>query len=213
VPKVDTASANRSTTVVTKTFNATLPLAGAVLEQPTEAELRDVRCFKYADYDYVYGQCGSDYVRHVLDCIPILNKHKRVLIDVKVHDLKPSNVPCVPGWHLDGSVNPEGLPKRPETLTIFVTGCMALTKFLDEPIKLDVTEGLNFAAMNRVCARMIPKDHPTHTISSCQFATYNDTYFHTGTAAQGVERRLLVRTTETDIIKPQNRIYTPHTHK
>lgn len=199
-------------TAVTRTFNPGLPIAGSTLEQPTEVHLRDVRCFKYASYSYVYSQCENDYVRYVLDRIPVFNKHKRVLIDVKIHDLKPNNVACVPGWHLDGSINPKNLPKRPETFTIFVTGQRALTAFLAEPIKLDVEEEWNFATMSRSCARMVPEDHPAHVISSCQFGTYNDTYFHAGQPATGYERRLLVRTTETDIIKPQNKIYTPHTH-
>ena len=199
-------------TAVSKTFNPALPILGTVLEQPTRADLRDVRCFKYADYDYVYNNCENDYVRHILDRMPVMNKHKRVLIDIKVHDLQLDYVSCVPGWHLDGSINPKGLPKRPETFTLFVTGQAARTRFLAESIKLDVKESWDFATMNCHCAKMIPKDHPEWAIPSCQFGTYSDNYFHRGSSSLGTERRLLVRTAETDIIQPQNRIYTPYTH-
>lgn len=194
------------------TFNPNLPKLGERLEQPTEAELRDVRCFKYADYRYAYEHCGNDYVRHVLDRINIIGKHKRVLIDIKIHDLKPEEVACVPGWHLDGSINPKKLPKEPENFTLFITGTHARTQFLDVPIVLDVKDEWSFAAMSRACSRKIPDNHPTWSIPGCQFGTYDDHYFHRGQAATKKERRLLVRTTETDIIAPQNRIYTPYTH-
>lgn len=199
--------------MATEVFNPQRPRLGARLHQPSVSALEDVRCFKYADFDYVYSSCENDYVRYVLDNIPVIGKHKRVLIDVKVHNLKRGDVPCVPGWHLDGSINPKQLPKQPETLTLFVTGLCARTEFVDEPLTMEVDERLDFAVMQRVCAQQIPDDVDVWTIPSCQFATYDDHYFHRGSRAIRNERRLLIRTTETDIIAPQNRIYTPHTHK
>lgn len=191
-------------------FNPTLPKLGSTLDAPSEAELGNVRCFKYADCEYVWDNCENDYVREVLRYIPIVGKHKRVLIDVKIHDLEPGEVPCVPGWHLDGSINPKDLPKQPETFTLFVTGEHARTEFPAEPVHLEVDDGWNFATMSQRCSLMVPKDCEVWTIPSCQFGTYNDHYFHRGARATGQERRLLIRTTETDIIEPRNRIYTPH---
>lgn len=199
--------------MATKVFNPGRPKLGARLRQPSDAALADVRCFKYADFDYVYQCCENDYVREVLDQIPIIGEHERVLIDVKVHNLKRGEVACVPGWHLDGSINPHGLPKKPETLTLFVTGLCARTEFVDQPLTMEVDERLDFAVMSRVCAQRIPDDVDVWTIPTCQFATYDDSYFHRGSIAHRNERRLLIRTTETDIIKPQNRIYTPYTHQ
>jgi hypothetical protein len=193
-------------------FNPSRPALGERLKQPGISQIEHVPCFKYADYDYVYDRCDNDYVRHVLDNIPIYGEHKRVLIDVKVHDLKRGEVPCVPGWHLDGSINPQNLPKRPETFTLFVTGLCARTEFIDQSLKINVEDSWNFATMNRKCARMIPESVDVWTLPSCQFATYGDHYFHRGPVARRDERRLLVRTTETDIIRPKNSIYTPHTH-
>lgn len=193
-------------------FNPGLPQLGVELRAPRQAELEDVRCFKYADYDYAYANCENEYVRHVLDQIPILGGHKRVLIDIKVHDLEPGEIPCVPGWHLDGSINPKKLPKKPEILTLFVTGSSALTEFLAEPITLDVKDQWDFAVMSRYCSRQVPNDYPVWTMPSCTFGTYDDHYFHRGAVATKRERRLLVRTTETDIIAPQNKIYTPYKH-
>jgi hypothetical protein len=170
-----------------------------------------VRCFKYADFKYARNNCNNAYVRHVLDNIPIMGRHKRVLLDIKVHDLQPGDVPCVSGWHLDGSINPNALPKRPETFALFVTSEHATTQFLDTPINLEVNDSWNFATMSQRCARMIPDGHPTLSIPSCQFMIYDDHYFHRGPTVDRPTKRLLVRTTETDIIKPRNRIYDPYT--
>jgi hypothetical protein len=194
-------------------FNQTLPAIGKALVPPTNVDLDNVSCFKYADYDYVMSACQNDYVRYVLGHIPILGKHTRVLIDVKVHDLDITNVACIPGWHLDGSINPHKLPKQPEIFTLFVTGQHALTEFLAKPFIMDVDPNLPFDQRSNLCARKIPKDHPVWSMPSCQFGTYGDSYFHRGKPSTGKERRLLVRTTETDIIQPKNHIYTPYTHQ
>lgn len=194
------------------TFNPHLPELGEELEQPSLAELKDIRCFKYADYRYVWDNCNNDYVRYVLDIIPIFGKHERILIDVKIHDLTPGTIPCIPGWHLDGSINPEDKPRRPETLTLFVTGQHARTKFLADPIDLPVEDKWSFAMISRACSRMIPEDHAEWQMPSCTFGTYDDHYFHRGVAATSSEKRLLIRTTETDIIRPRNKIYTPYKH-
>jgi len=198
-------------------FNLVSPKLGRVLisPYPADTELASVRCFKYADYDYAYRNCANSYVRSVLDKIPILGNHKRVLIDIKVHDLKLGEIPCVPGWHLDGSINPKNLPKRPEVFTLFITGGYEVdstTQFLDLPITLEVEDSWNFATMSQKCSRLIPIDYPTWSVPTRQFVTYSDLHFHRGKAATRLQKRLLIRTTETDIITPQNRIYTPYTH-
>ncbi len=194
-------------------FNANLPTIRRAVPGPSDSELKDVRCFKYADYDYVYRNCANDYIRYVLDHIPIFGRHKHVLLDVKVHDLKQGQIPCVPGWHLDGSINPKNLPKRPEVFTLFVTGSNARTEFFSEPIRIEVEDSWNFATMSRKCSRFVPQlTLAVWTAGYCQFVTYDDHHFHRGRRATGNEKRLLIRTTETDIITPQNRIYIPYTH-
>jgi len=195
---------------VKHTFNPHFPGLDDKLSAPSENDILNVVSFKYADYDYVYKYCDNDYVRYVLNNIPIFGQHKRVLIDLKVHDLKPEFVPCVPGWHLDGSINPKKLPKQPEIFTLFVTGEHSLTEFLTKEIQLEVNDRWDFAMMSKACSRLVPKDYPSQSIPSCQFASYGDHYFHRGKLSTGYERRLLVRTTETDIIEPQNKIYTPY---
>lgn len=194
------------------TFNPTLPKYGASLEAPSFDDIANVTCYKYADIEYVLGVCDNDYVKYVLSKIPIFNKHKRVLIDIKVHNLVVGDYTCVPGWHLDGSINPNKLPKKPETFTLFVTGSAALTEFLAQEFIVDIDESLDFAARSNFYSGKIPSSHPITVIPSCTFSTYDDSYYHRGKASSGRERRLLIRTTETDIINPKNSIYTPYHH-
>lgn len=198
--------------MIRKIFNPTLPGLSKTLEQPNNLEFKNIQCFKYADYNHVWNRCDNDYVRYILSQIPIFNKHKYVLIDLKVHNLKIGETPCLPGWHLDGSINPKRLPKQPEVMTLFVIGTTARTEFLAKQITLDIPDRYNFAMMSKFGAQLIPKTYPVFTIPSCTFVTYTDSYFHRGSAASISECRLLIRTTETDIIEPQNRTYTPYTH-
>jgi len=178
-----------------------------------ENTLRKIVCLKYADYDYVMDVCESDMVRQILRNAPIEGNHTRVLVDVKVHDLKKGQHTCLPGWHLDGSNTPEGFEKRPEVHHLFVASAFALTEFLDTPIDIPIDPSWTFADRSRKIGALLDEmDLPAFTIPNCNFVTYDDTFFHRGAQATGDELRLLVRVTETDVIKPQNRVYTPYTH-
>ncbi len=177
-------------------------------------ELKNIYCHKYADVDYARTNCNSDLVRTIIDNAPIENRHKRVLVDIKVHSITKGQYACTPGWHLDGSINPKGLEKKPEIHHIFVASKHALTEFVDTPVDLEVNPTWNFAQISKnVGAALNELVLPVFMIPSCHFITYDDTFFHRGAQATGDELRLLVRVTETDIIEPQNRIYTPYTHK
>ena len=197
----------------TKIFNPTLPTVLAPrfrIRPPFLHELNHIKCFKYADINYAFEQ-SDNYVRAILSSIPIFNKHKRVLIDIKLHNLTKGETPCTPGWHLDGSICPKGQTKTPERFTLFVTGESCLTEFLADPFEHEVREQDTFMDFVRL-GKKIKKDHRIYTIPSCTFVSYDDTYFHRGAIAKDKEARLLIRTTETDIIPAQNKIYTPYTY-
>lgn len=194
---------------IKKSFNKSRPQLQDSLEPPTLKDLEGIQCFKYADCDFVYAQCENDYVKYVLSRIPIFNKHKRVLVDIKVQDLVEGDYPCLPGWHLDGSSNKRNLEKKPETFTLFVTGSHACTEFVDEPIELDIDASWDFSEISKNCSKQIPESVNTWALPSCRFGTYDDSFFHRGPKSRGNERRLLIRTTETDILRPKNSIYQP----
>jgi len=207
-------------------FNRTRPIIG--LEIPTDDNplwsalgndpsgllndtLRRIVSFKYADY--VMDMCQSDLVRQILRHAPIENKHRRVLVDVKMHDLKKGQHTCLPGWHLDGSMNPEGIEKKPELHHLFVGSMFCRTQFLDSPLDIPIDPSWTFAERSKKLGALLDDMILSiFTIPNCHFVTYDDTFFHRGAQSEGDELRLLVRVTETDVIHPQNRIYTPYTH-
>jgi hypothetical protein len=174
----------------------------------------EISPMKYADFTYARMACNSSLVRYLLDSAPIVGRHKRVLVDIKVHDLKEGEYTCMPGWHLDGSVNIHGADKQPELHHLFIAGPSARTEFLDIPIELPIDPKWDFAQKSRLIGAQLDKMKglPVFTAPNCEFVTYDDSYFHRGTAAQQPCVRLLVRVTETDVILPQNKINIPYTH-
>ena len=178
-----------------------------------DPELKQVVCVKYADYNYAMDVCHSDLVRLILRSAPIEGNHKNILVDIKVHDLKKDEFACLPGWHLDGSNNPKGFEKKSELHHLFVASRFALTEFLDTPLDVPIDPNWTFAERSQKLGMLLNEmELPIFTIPNCRYVTYDDSFFHRGKQATGDELRLLVRVTETDIIEPQNRVYTPYTH-
>jgi hypothetical protein len=178
-----------------------------------DAELKRITSVKYADYRYAMDACRSDLVRNILRFAPIEGNHKNILVDIKVHDLGKGEFACVPGWHLDGSNNPNNLEKKPELHHLFVASRFALTEFLDTPLDIPIDPSWTFAERSQKIGILLNEmELPVFTIPNCLYVTYDDSFFHRGKQATGDELRLLVRVTETDIIEPQNRVYTPYTH-
>lgn len=209
-------------------FNRTRPLIG--FEIPTDNNpiwsalgndpdgylndaLRKIISLKYADLNYAMDVCESDMVRQILRHAPIENRHERVLVDIKVHDLKKGQHTCVPGWHLDGSIDPDGIKTKGEVHHLFVASRFCRTLFLDSPLDIPVDPSWTFAERSKkIGALLDDMILSVFTIPNCRFVTYDDTFFHRGAQSEGDELRLLIRVTETDVIKPQNRVYTPYTH-
>lgn len=151
---------------------------------------------KNAEFDLIYKK-SNHYIHYVLNNIKLRNKHKYVAVDVKVHDLKVGECPCIPGWHCDTTI--ELRDELPEVHHLFVTGEGCLTEFIDEPLSLK--HGSLYELQ-----RQIRKDVKVKAIDSCTITTYGRFDFHRGPIAKINEKRLLVRVTETDIIVPNRNI-------
>lgn len=139
--------------------------------------------FKYADVDHVYPRT-SWVVQQIIETAPITGRFKRVLIDVKVQDLHPELCSCIPGWHLDGSM------REIEVHHLYVLNGPQ-TEFVDEPMFLDRRH-------------LIPDDVKITTAREGFITTFTSLDFHRGVYATKPTRRLLVRLTETNIIRPRN---------
>ena len=144
--------------------------------------------FKYADLNFVYPRTSS-LVRQIVDKAPITGRYKRVLIDVKVQDLHPEICSCIPGWHLDGSM------QEIEIHHLCVLNGPQ-TEFIDEPLYISD-------------ASKIPADVRITTAREGFITTFSSLDFHRGVYATKPTRRLLVRLTETNIIQPRNKPQSP----
>lgn len=149
--------------------------------------------FKYADVDFVYPRTNG-LVKHIIETAPLTGKFKRVLIDVKVQDLTPEVCSCLPGWHLDGSMQ-----------DIEVHHLCVLngpqTEFVNKPLFLSAGYPNN--------VKEIPDDVPVRQIREGFITTFTSLDFHRGVYATKPTRRLLVRLTETDVILPRNKPQPP----
>jgi hypothetical protein len=157
------------------------PLPISTIEFPTED-------FKYADLEFVYPRTNW-LVQRIANTAPITGRFKRVLIDIKVQDLHPDICSCIPGWHLDGSM------QEVEVHHLCVLNGPQ-TEFIDEPLFLDREH-------------RIPNEVKVRSAREGFITTFTSLDFHRGVYAAAPTRRLLVRLTETNIIQPRNKPHPP----
>lgn len=148
---------------------------------------------------------GTDYVRRVLDAAPLLGDRRFVVVEVRVALLRRGETQGQATWHLDTVGDPLH-DSRPERHHLFVTGTASLTEFLAEPVTLDVPAGGGaYARMAALDAQLRALAPPTVRAPSLMFIDYGRLHLHRATPALHDERRLLVRVTETDVLRPYDR--------
>jgi len=180
-----------------------LPLkSSAQFEQP------DVSAFKTKTYKGATLKCAlensNDYIREVINSIELNGNRKNVLVDIKIHDIEKGKYPCIPGWHCDTVVNPLE-ESEDEIHHIFVTGYASLTEFISEPISLEVDETKTHQSLLKTFQDQIDLINPRfESIPSCRITTYGRRDFHRGAIGKMNDKRLLIRVTESNILKPNN---------
>ena len=179
-------------------FNEQRPIALQELEIPTP-DLYPDKLFKLADINFVHEH-SNEYVKYVLDSFKLENRHRRILVDVKYHDLNVGDYPCLPGWHCDTTAEIDSKGK-PEVLQIVTVGDNR-TEFLANPFEWNEP-----TRDQRIIARTIPEYAesimiPNSTI--CKFGRYD---FHRGPKALTAGKRILIRVCETDIGDARNKSY------
>lgn len=196
--------------MVTKThsFNESTPRPGLQIAPPVIDEW-PVNCFKNASFRYAYDNSNS-YIRRLLNLIKCrADTSRRLLVDVKVHDLERGDIPCFPGWHCDSVIDPFH-DSRPERHFIYVTGKGCLTEFIGEPVQLCVPDKPSLRDFRN---QLSIKNFSIINLESCRIHEYGRWDFHRGSIAKIKERRLLVRLTETELIRPVNKIREANDHK
>jgi hypothetical protein len=187
-----------STILTTKVFNSILLREGKVLSPLNLSGFPSLNC-KYASLKYVKTH-ANDYVRYVIDNIQLVGGYKYTLVDVKFQHIEKNKCPCIYGWHCDSVIDPFH-PSKPETHHLFVSGKHCLTKFIAEPIELVVEPENTLRNFQKQIEEKYPsvriREVPSNTIVS-----YGRFDFHSGKYAEETEDRLLIRITETDLIRP-----------
>jgi hypothetical protein len=144
-------------------------------------------------------------VRSIISSIKLCGAHNFVLVDVKTQEISKGKIPCIPGWHTDTIINPFH-DSRPEVHHIFVTGYASLTEFIDQPVTLEVCQNLEDPVMLANFRSQIDRIDPQVTkLNSCQLTTYGRFDFHRGSVGKYPERRLLIRVTESDVVRPRKK--------
>jgi hypothetical protein len=159
--------------------------------------------WKYASLEHVLEHPSTNQtLRDIIFQCPVMNQHKRVLIDVKVQNLFPSKTSCIPGWHLDGPENPLH-PSRPELHHLYIHEKGGETEFIADSFELAIDSNMK----QREIVKLIPENvSVTKSVAGC-FATFTRFDFHRGINVKKPMKRLLVRLTETDLILPRNKPY------
>lgn len=180
----------------TKTLYPERPVVIRSFEPPTSADLEGQPSFKYASLEKALKYCVP-YVRRVVESVELSGKYKYTLLDVKIVDLKKGQLPCLPGWHLDCTMHPEHKTK-PETHHIFVWGAGCRTRFVVSPIEIPTANGRLIEA-DRAVREQKPE---VFQVDECTLTRYYRDNLHAPSKATKAGKRILIRITETDLVKP-----------
>jgi hypothetical protein len=155
--------------------------------------------YKYGHINHVWSN-ATPYVRNIIESCPLRRTKKHIVVDVKTHYLKIGQIPALPHWHLDGYANPY-TEEYDDINHLFVSGQFCLTDFLASPLEVhDYEMGIS--------PTVLLVDCPVVSIPGNTIVTY-DRHIHRATPAKQEGHRLLVRVTETNRIKPNNKIFKP----
>lgn len=115
------------------------------------------------------------------------HEHKRIVVDLKVREHDEGECVCIPGWHLDCTVNPNH-SSRPENHIIYST--VVGTEFVAEPV---------YAGDATHFREVLRDDFATIAYPPNSIVQYSRD-LHRGPLMPRKGRRILLRITETDII-------------
>lgn len=160
---------------------------------------------KYACLDFARPYL-TPYVLEMIAKVPLSRDYRYTLIDVKVHDLVTGVYPCLPGWHCDGFIDPRQ-GSRGETHYLFVTGQGARTEFLKAPIELEFPPRKRGKALLHSFQTQLRELEPkAEAVPSCQWVRFGRWDFHRGPRARLNEKRLFLRITESDVLRPNKKV-------
>jgi hypothetical protein len=175
------------------------------IEPPTWDSIKDQRSFKYAALDFVMRN-STEPIRAILKQMPIEGNHRYVVVDVKLHDIIEGQFPCLPGWHMDCTLNPWH-DTKPDVHHIYVVGAGCRTRFLAE----DFTMEFPTVIPAQVKTLMNSVEHKSWKAEEAHVYRYDRFGLHAPSVAESTGKRMLIRVTETDLIRPNRRYFSKFT--
>lgn len=160
--------------------------------------------FKNADMDYVRKN-SNESIRNLLDQVPLENHHRYLCVDIKPIVTDPGQCVCLPGWHLDTVENPFNSDELPERHHIICLLSDDTTEYIETPLDLDIDHSDSIKDI-RIKIDAVP--YSVYKAPRDAFVTYGRLNLHRGPVAVTSGQRVLVRVSETNVIKP-NRLSTP----
>ena len=134
------------------------------------------------------------YIASIIDeALALLPSYKYKLLDVKFHNLIKGEVPCIPGWHVDGGF------QSPSDYILFAFG-VSHTEFFLEQFQFPAAH-----TMRQFCQNLSAHigEQVSLTAQDNCFIRYNNTVPHRGQPALSNGPRLLIRLMGTDIFIPE----------
>ena len=181
------------------TFNTEPPIESLV-KLPDDWSVPNVG-WSNAPIAHVYDQT-SDFVRAIIDQVPLIGEHKSVLLTLKLQSLSAGSFSDTRTWHCDGwgrRRSPEN-QTRPEYNHLFILGG-APVEFVARPTQLRWMRGYS---IDRLWKQIQDKDYgdlPARAVRIGVFNTYDCFDLKRGVKAKEPLTRLLIRVTETDAIR------------
>lgn len=120
-------------------------------------------------------------------------KHKSIRVDLKVYDLQAGDYTCIPGWHIDTVTNPRH-NSLPENHLIYTN--VFGTEFCATPVEF----GEEQTHFNEV-VQNLPAESKYLAAKPNSIYQYGRFHLHRGPQVSHACRRVLVRITETDVVK------------
>lgn len=181
-------------------FNPSPPILGPVYPVPTTTALDDLPTFEGARLEHAIARAsGFPLLAHILSLAPLSNQRPHVYVDVRVQQLEPGVMPHKPGWHCDTTPSPAG-PGDDDLHHIFVTGEGCLTRFVHDPVELELDPQLLPSRQSlaiQVQLQQSGAELREREIPSCTWVSYGPRDLHRVVAASHSHTRLLVRIRET----------------
>lgn len=178
-------------------YPVSAPVKIKKVKPPSEQELESQLSFKYSSYNFAL-QNSTEGVRKIINSVRLSGEYKYTVVDVKVVSLKKGEFPCLPGWHTDCTLDPHHKTK-PETHHIYIYGADCRTRFLADPLSIDLS---NKNLKKEICTSVEKQELKEISIEEGYIYRYNRFSIHAPSQAGKSGTRLLVRVTETDLIRP-----------